>query len=127
MCARCVRGSDIFVLYTWPIWHMCMRSEYPCAEVPHVLVMSSATWRISSGCGIRQLRLVGTLNYRSLLRNIGFFCRVVLQKRLNFLRSLLIVATPLKHCDDELLHNTPCYLGGARGLGDCETQGGDDS
>ena len=39
------------------------------------------------------LWLVGSLKYRSLLQNIGLFCRALLQKRPVFLGSLLIVAT----------------------------------
>ena len=40
------------------------------------------------------LRLVGSLKLYVSLKNIGLFCRALLQKRPMILRSLLIVATP---------------------------------
>jgi len=40
------------------------------------------------------LRLVGSLKLYVSLKNIGLFCRALLQKRPIILRSLLIVATP---------------------------------
>ena len=44
--------------------------------------------------GMGWLRLVGSLKLYVSLKNIGLFCRALLQKRPIILRSLLIVATP---------------------------------
>ena len=43
------------------------------------------------------LRLVGSLKLYLSSENIGLFCRALLQKRPNLLRSLLIVGTPYMH------------------------------
>jgi len=49
-------------------------------------------------CTMGWLRLVGSLKLYISLKNIGLFCRALLQKRPIILRSLLTIATPYRRC-----------------------------
>ena len=64
---------------------MVQRGKVRCSLVQYVAdVLSDVGW----------LQLVGSLKSYVSVKNIGLFCRALLQKRPVILRSLLVVATP---------------------------------